>query len=70
MDPKNLYSHAKFLPAGGFKWIYPKKFDLNKFTKNSSKIFVRKGEYSKELREQHNDHHFAPDQIEIKKKNV
>ena len=68
MDAINLYSHAKFLPAGGFKWIDPKEFTKKWFTKNSSKIFVQKGEYSKELREWHNDHQFAPNQTEIKKR--
>ena len=28
---------SKFLPTSGFKWIDPKKFDLNKYTINSSK---------------------------------
>ena len=26
-----------FLPTSGFKWIFPKEFDLNKYTNNSSK---------------------------------
>ena len=25
-----------FLPTSGFKWFYPKEFDLNKYTSNSS----------------------------------
>ena len=31
---------SKFLPTSGFKWIYPKEFDLNKYTSNSSKECV------------------------------
>ena len=30
----------KYLPTNGFKWIYPKGFDLNKYTKNSSERCV------------------------------
>ena len=37
LDANNLYGYAvsKFLPAGEFKWIDPKEFDLNKYTRNS-----------------------------------
>ena len=28
---------SKFLPTGGFKWIDPKEFDLNKYISNSLK---------------------------------
>ena len=31
---------SKFLPTSGFKWIDPNKFDLNKYTSNSSKGLV------------------------------
>ena len=31
---------SKFLPAGGLKWIDPKWFDINKYSKNNSKSFV------------------------------
>ena len=43
---------SKFLPTSGFKWIDPKKFDLNKYTSNSLKgcIFETNLDYSKELR--------------------
>ena len=60
---------SKFLPTSGFKWIDPKDFDLNKYTSNSSKVFVVKVDlgYPKELRELHNDYPLAPLKIEIKK---
>ena len=28
---------SKFLPTSGFKWLNPKEFDWNKYTRNSSK---------------------------------
>ena len=63
---------SKFLPTSGFKWNFfiPKKFDLNKYTSNSSKECVLVGdlEYPKELRESQNDYPLAPDEIEIKRK--
>ena len=35
----NLYDNAmsRFLLTSGFKWIYPKGFNLNKYTRNNSK---------------------------------
>ena len=30
----------KLLPTSGFKWLDPKKFNLNKYTSNSSKGYV------------------------------
>ena len=47
-----------------------KQFDLNKYTSNSSKQCVIEVdlEYSKELRELHNDYSLAPDKIEIQRK--
>ena len=50
------------------KWIDPKKFDLNKYTSNSSNGCVPEVdiEYPKELHELHNDYHLAPDKIEKK----
>ena len=50
------YGMFKFVPTSGFKWIYPKEFDSNKYTNNSSKTCdLEVGlKYSKELYEQHN----------------
>ena len=44
VDGNNLYGYTmfKFLPTNGFKWLDPKKFDLNKGTSNSSKKSVLK----------------------------
>ena len=60
---------SKFLPASGFKWINLEKFNLNKYTSNSSKECVLEVdlEYSKELRQLHNDYPLSPDKIEIKR---
>ena len=60
---------SKFLPATEFNWIDPKDFDLNKYTRNSSKRCLRKVdlEYSKELHKLHNDCSLALDKIEIKR---
>lgn len=43
---------SKFLQPGKFKWINPKDFDLDKYSKNSSKCCVLEAdlEYLKELR--------------------
>ena len=59
---------SKFLPTSGFKSIDPKEFNLNKYTRNSSKGCVLEVdfEYPKELRELHYDHSSAPDKIEVK----
>ena len=61
---------SKFLPKNGFKWMDPKEFDLNKYTRISSKECVVEFdlEYSKELRELDNDYPIAPDKTEIKSK--
>ena len=71
LGANNLYAYAlsKFSPISGFKWIYPKEFDLNKYTSNSSKVYVLEVdlEYIKESRELHNDYPLAPDKIEIKR---
>ena len=67
----NVYGYAmsKFLPTSGFKWIDPKEFDLNKYTRNSSKGCNLEVdlEYPKELRELRNDYPLAPEKIEIKR---
>ena len=53
---------------GGFKWIDPKKPDLNKYTSNSSNGSVLEFdlEYSKALSDLDNDYPLTPDKIEIK----
>ena len=60
---------SKFFPTSGFKWLDPKRFELNKHTSNSLKGCVLKVdlEYPKELRELHNDYPSAPGRIEIKR---
>ena len=60
---------SKFLRKSGFKWIYPKEFNLSKYTSISSKgcVLEVELEYAKELRELHNDCPLAPDKIEIKR---
>ena len=42
---------SRFLPTGGFKWIDPEEFDLNKYTSNTLKRCVLEVdlEYPKEL---------------------
>ena len=71
LDANNLYGCAmsRFLSTSGFKWIDPKKFDLNKYTNYSSKGCVSEVdlEYLKELHELHNDYPSALDKIEIKR---
>ena len=60
---------VKFLLTSGFKWIDPKKFDLNIYASNSLKECILEVdlEYPKELHELHNDYPLAPDMIEIKR---
>ena len=71
LDANNLYCYAmsKFFPTSGFKWLDPKRFELNKHTSNSLKGCVLKVdlEYPKELRELHNGYPSAPGRIEIKR---
>ena len=57
---------SKFLPTTEFNWIDPKDFDLNKYTRNSSKRCLHKVdlECSKEL---HKLHSLALDKIKIKR---
>ena len=59
---------CKFLPKSGFKWIDSKKFDLNKYTSNTSKGCVLKVdlEYSKELGELYNDYTLVLNKIDIR----
>ena len=60
---------SKFLPTSRFKRIYPKEFDVNKYTSNSSKGCALEFdlEHPKELLELRNDYPSAPDKIEIKR---
>ena len=60
---------SKFLPAGRFKWIDPKEFDMNKYTCNNSKVCLLEVDlqYPVELKELHNDYLLALDTVEIKK---
>ena len=69
MDANNVCGYAKFLPTCKFKWIDPKRFDINKYTNNSSKGCLLKLdlEFPKELQELRNDYPFDPDKIEMKK---
>ena len=71
LDANNLYGYAKskFLRTNGFKWLDPKRFDLNKYNSNNSKGCVLKVdiEYPNELQELHNNYPLAPDKIEIKR---
>ena len=58
---------SKFLPLGGFKWIYCKNVDLNKYTNNSSRGCVLEIDlkYPEDIRKLHNDYPLAPGKIEI-----
>ena len=60
---------SKFLPTNGLKWIDSKEFELNKYTRNTSKpcVFEADLEWPKELRELHNDCPLAPDKIKFKR---
>ena len=64
------YAACKFFPTGGFKWIDPKEFDLNKYTSVVRKIVSLEAdlEHPKELRILHNAYPLAPDKIQIKEK--
>ena len=55
------------MKISSYKWADPKEFQLNKYTSNSSKECVLEVdlEYSKELRELHNDCSLAPNKIDI-----
>ena len=52
-----------------FKWIDPKKFDLNKYSSDSFKGCALEVDldYPKQLQELHNDYPLAPDKTEIKR---
>ena len=59
---------SNFLPTSGFKCRNPKEFDLNKYTSDIWKGCVLEVdlEYSKELRELHNDYSLITMIIPIK----
>ena len=71
VDANDLFGYAvsKFLPTSGFKWIHPRKFELNKYTSNSLKGCVHEIEleYLEELQELHNEYTLTSDKIEIKR---
>ena len=71
LDRNNLYGYAmsKFLPAGVFEGIYPKEFDLARFTCHYSKgcDLEIDLEYRKELQKLHNDYLLAPRKKEMKR---
>ena len=48
---------SKYFPTGGFKWIFPKNSDLNKYTSTVSKSYVLDVdlENSKKLHELHSN---------------
>ena len=56
---------SKFPPTNGIKWIDPEKFDLNKYTNNSSRAYVLQVdlENPKELRNLHSDYLLAQNKI-------
>ena len=60
---------SKFLPTSEFKGIFPKEFDLNKYTSHILKGCILEVDlgYPKALRELYNDYPLAPDKIEIKR---
>ena len=64
------YEMFKFLPTTEFIWIDPREFDLNKYTRNSSKgcILEFDLEYPKQLQELHNDYPLAPVKQKSKEK--
>ena len=70
LDQINLYGYdvSKSLPTGGFKWLDPAKFDLDKYYNNSRGYVLEVDqEYPKELHELHNDYLLAPDKLDIKR---
>ena len=71
LDTNNLYGYgmSKFFPIYEFKWIDPKEFDLNKYTRIVLKAVFSKLilNIQKKLWELHNDYLLVPDKIEIKR---
>ena len=72
LGANDLYGNPMpiFFPTSGFKWIYLKEFDSNKYSTKSSKGCVLEVdfEYCKELHELHNNYYLAPDKIEMQRK--
>ena len=55
----------KFLPTSSLKWIDPKEFGLNNYTKRC--VLEVNLETPKELYKLHNDYPLGPDKTDIKK---
>ena len=60
---------SKFPATGGFKWINPTKFDLNKLVSNNPESCALEVdlEYPKGLHDLHDDCSFTTEKLEIKK---
>lgn len=60
---------SKYFPTGGFKWLDPAKFSLDKDDNNSLRSYVLEVDfkYPKQLHELHNDCSLVSGRIEIKK---
>ena len=61
---------SKSLPMGGFEWIDPVKFSLEKYDENSLKGRILEADfrYLKWLHELYNDYIWASDKLETKRK--
>ena len=61
---------SKFFATGVLKWIDHKAFDMNMYSRNSSKVCVLTVdfEYPKGLRELHNNYPLAPEKIKMEKR--
>ena len=66
VDANNFYGYvmSKFLQTNYFRWIYPKEFDLSKYTNNSLKGCLLEFDLVQELR---NDYQLAPYKIGTQK---
>ena len=64
-----VYAMSKSLPTGGFKWLHPAKFHLDKCDDECSRGCVLEVdlEYPKKLHKLHKDYPLAADKLEIKK---
>lgn len=63
---------SQFLPTSRLKWVDTEDFDLNEYTKFSSKGYILEvyGECLKEPRELHNDYLLAQNKTEIKRETL